>query len=543
MDQQATHLLTVLRDTNIPVDTKLDLIDKLKSHIKHHVVPENAVAPTFDVIRLSLTFSQLQDSAFSVLSHMTKRMSLQHQHDLLVYQGSKTYPIVLERLGDVRDRVQARAIQCLSEFWKVSPQEVEALVRDQALSSTKPRARKAAAQWVGRTHRDHNLAFKGFVPKLIQCASDADSTVSEVARSVLVELFRNAPEVAKADFQRQLSRSAVPSATADSMLTQVGHKTLSTAAKGSPASSRVLPERPAAAAPSTKSASSAAQSTTYSRDIGTTRGKKAGAVPPALDSAEAQPPPVNPSIKAELDPAKPIQVGSNGQFTLNRHLTTDNKDRVMRLEDLHRDFQPHFEGKESEQNWGARDKHITALRKLNKGNAPSDHHTAFLAQVKLFRDGILKVVNSLRTTPSTNACCLIQELARTFGSDIDPLVEWFMDNLIKLSGHTKAISAQNANQTISTLFNNVSYTKNLLLHISNASSDKNARPRNYAQGWLKAVIGRHINHKHILEHGNGVETLEKILRKGLTDPDPGVRDSARDAYWSFNPLWPNRGEA
>ena len=123
------------------------------------------------------------------------------------------------------------------------------------------------------------------------------------------------------------------------------------------------------------------------------------------------------------------------------------------------------------------------------------------------------------------------------------MVEIFMESLIKLCGHTKAISAQNANITITTLYNHVSYNKNLLLHTTSASQDKNVKPRSFAQSWLRAIIGRHINHRHVLEHGNGAETIEKIVRKGLADPDPGVRESARETFWTFNPLWPTRGEA
>ena len=544
MDQQATNLLAVLQDSHVPVDTKLDLIDKLKSYIKHHVVPENAVVPTFEVIRLSLSFSQLQDSAFSVLSHMTKRMMLQHQQDLLAEQGSKTYPTVLDRLGDVRDRVQLRAIQCLSDFWQVSPQEVETLVQDQVLTSVKPRTRKAGVQWVGRTHRDHNLPFKSFVPSLIRCLEENDPNVSEVARSVIIDLFKNAPDGAKADLNRQLrQKSTVHSGTADTILSQVGYKSASATAtpKRSPASSRVLPEQAVGPQSTAAPALSVSQSASSLREVTGAKGKKTP-VPPGIDSADAIAPPVAASTKAELDPAKPIEIGSGGQFFLSKHLNMQGKDKTVRLDSLFEEFAQDFEGKETEQNWLARDKHILALRKLNKGNAPSEHNAVFLGQVKLCRDGILKVVNSLRTTPSTNACYLIQELARTLGSGIDPMVEWFMDSLIKLCGHTKAISAQNANQTIATLVNHVTYTKTLLQHVSGASTDKNVRPRGFAQGWLKTLIGRYVNHKQVLEHNNGVETIEKVLRKGLSDQDPGVRDSARDAYWSFNPLWPSRGE-
>ena len=210
------------------------------------------------------------------------------------------------------------------------------------------------------------------------------------------------------------------------------------------------------------------------------------------------------------------------------------------LDEIFREMTPHFEGRESEQNWLARDKSTLKLRRITKGNAPSEFHGAFISGVKSLLDGILKVANSLRTTMSTNGCQLIQELARTLGSAMDPWTEILLQNFIKMCAATKNIAAQNGNTTVDTIFSNVSYNSRLLQHISFASQDKNVQPRIFSSGWLKTLIKKHRSH---IEHSGGLELVEKTLKKGLADANPKVREGSRAAYWMFAQAWPQRGEA
>lgn len=56
------------------------------------------------------------------------------------------------------------------------------------------------------------------------------------------------------------------------------------------------------------------------------------------------------SSKSGANPAEPTYVGS-----------------ARELEDTFNEMRPIFEGKESEQNWGPRDKSILKLRKITKG--------------------------------------------------------------------------------------------------------------------------------------------------------------------------------
>lgn len=213
------------------------------------------------------------------------------------------------------------------------------------------------------------------------------------------------------------------------------------------------------------------------------------------------------------------------------------------LEDHFHGMLPHFEGKESEQNWVARDKNILKLRRLLKGNAPHDMHAAFAAGIKSVLDGIIKVASSLRTTTSTNGCQLVQELAKTLGPALDPMIEILLQNFVKMSANTKHIASQNGNVTVDVIFSSVTYHTRLMQHVWLACQDKNVQPRMYAPGWLKTLINRNAGHKAQFEHSGGLDLAEKCIKKGLADANPKVREGMRGTYWLYAQTWPSRAEA
>lgn len=213
------------------------------------------------------------------------------------------------------------------------------------------------------------------------------------------------------------------------------------------------------------------------------------------------------------------------------------------LDDTIREMLPFFEGKESEANWLKREQSCTKLRRLNAGNAPSDFHDAFLAGIKTLLDGILKAVNSLRTSLSKEGCSVIQEVAKTAGPGLDPMVEILLQNLIKLCCGTKKISSQQGNVTVNIIVSNVTYNVRIMQHIWAACQDKNVQPRNYASGWLKTILKKEGHHKSHLEHTGGLDLIEKCIKKGLGDANPGVREAMRSTYWAFALIWPSKAEA
>ena len=212
------------------------------------------------------------------------------------------------------------------------------------------------------------------------------------------------------------------------------------------------------------------------------------------------------------------------------------------LDEIIREMVPHFEGKECEGNWGAREKSVLTLRRLTRGNAPLDYSNTYVGGIKTLLDGILKTVNSLRTTLSATGCYLVQDIARTCGPGIDHMVEIILQNLIKLCGGMKKISAQNGNITVDVVIANVSYTSRILQHMLNASQDKNVQPRLYATGWLKTLINKQSRHKSSVEHGGGLEMMEKTIKRGLADSQTFVREAARGTYWTFAGIWPESAE-
>ena len=299
---------------------------------------------------------------------------------------------------------------------------------------------------------------------------------------------RNAPEHAKADLRKQMSNYGVRKTIASFITTQIG-----------------------SSAPPEPDLKASVMSATTDRSV--------------VDSlfnesvmSEVPPP-------AEAVPMDPLYVHSQ-----------------RALEDHFREMHPYFEGKESEHNWLSRDKSITKLRRLTKGNAPTDFHQAFLSSVRGILDGILKVANSLRTTMSTGGCQAVQDMARTLGSGLDNMTEVLLQNFIKMCANTKQISAQNGNVTVDVIISNVSYHQRLLQHMWFACQDKNVQPRTYVPGWLKTILRQHTHNKSHFEHTGGLELLEKCIKKGLSDANPKVREGHRSTYWAFASMWPEKAE-
>lgn len=203
---------------------------------------------------------------------------------------------------------------------------------------------------------------------------------------------------------------------------------------------------------------------------------------------------------------------------------------------------PYFEGRESEHNWSRREKSVIKLRRITRGNAPHDYQQLYVSNIKLMLEGILKTANSLRTTVSSAGCSLIQDVARTCGPGIDHMVEILLQQFIKVCGALKKITAQQGNATVDAIIGNVSYSSRIMQHLWAACQDKNVQPRLFVTGWIKTIINKYGSHKSVIEHGGGLEILEKCIKKGLSDPNPGVRENMRGTYWLFAPIWPDKAE-
>lgn len=217
-------------------------------------------------------------------------------------------------------------------------------------------------------------------------------------------------------------------------------------------------------------------------------------------------------------------------------------DSQRELDDIFVEMRPHFEGKETEQNWIPRDKSILKLRRILKGNSPNEFHVVFMAGIKSMVEGILKVANSLRTTMASNGCQIVQELARTLGPALDPHVEMFLQSFIKMSAATKHIAAENGRITADAIFQNCSYNSRMVQHIWMTMQEKNVQQRQCTPIWLSTVLRRQASYKHNFESSGGLELAEKCIKKGLDDANPKVKEGYRATYWTFAKTWPDKAD-
>ncbi|KAF1811639.1 ARM repeat-containing protein [Eremomyces bilateralis CBS 781.70] len=496
MEDQAAALLTALKKSTISVEQKATLFNKLKSDIKHLRVPEPAQATIFECIRIAIgsnTSPQLVSTGFASLGHLIKRLHLQDQDNTIAAQANKLFPLLLERLGDARESHRAAASQTLADIWPYDHADVEHVIKANALQGNNARAKETAMQWVVKMNKTEGLPFRAYVPYLVTALEDADGQVRESAKSAIIELFRSAPEHAKGDLQKQMNSHGV-------------RKTIVSYISSQFDSAHHAPE------PELKASTMSLHARALDRKPSdSTLG----------DSLALEPPPA-----VEVVPMDPIYV----------HTQRD-------LEDNFRNMLPDFEGRESEHNWIARDKNVTKIRRLAKGNAPSDFHGAFVVGIKSLLDGILKVANSLRTTTSTNGCLVVQELVKLLGPGMDSMTEILLQSFTKMTANTKKISATNGDATADAIFQNVSYNLRLMQHVWSAFQDKNASTRACAPGWLKTLINKHSPHRTHFEHSGGLDLTEKCIKKGLADQNPKVREGTRGVYWIFAKTWPQKAEA
>ncbi|KAJ9243961.1 hypothetical protein DTO169E5_2303 [Paecilomyces variotii] len=647
MEAKAIELLAILRNSNASVDTKVTHMTALKSEIKQKNVPESAITPIFDSVKQAIAspHTSLSGAGFSALGHLLKRLGIQQQQHAVVLQSRYLYPLLLERLGDHKERVRAQAAQAFTELWPAAGADVEHHVLEVALTGKNPRAKETAMNWLSTMTKQYGLLFKNHVGRLVACLEDADSGVRDTAKATVIELFQTAPPRAKSDLKKQLTLLNVRKSIATAIINSIDldgsvDQEMSTTTTTTKTTMTIDPQprvdsqsrldsalRPASSfshrAPTTKTTmtidpqprvdsqprldSALRPESSFSHcapeeiprpasvmsvmsamsGVSTSMSTSAMSMPrpesvlSTLSNCRCDTPthqlpfkmPREDSIdilekralaaraatarRGELGRPAPLPPQNLSQSRSMDSLTTsaaaapietDEGEKIdplyihshREIDDMTREMTPDFEGRESEQNWTLREKHVMTLRRLTRGNAPHTYPQQYLAAIKTLLDGILKTVNSLRTTLSTAGCLLIQDLARVNGPGIDHMVEILMQNMIKMCAIIKKISAHNGKVTVDAIIAHVSYTPRLLQHLWLACQDKNTQPRLFVTGWLKTLIQKQAQHKASVEHGGGLDLLEKCIKKGLADANPGVREGMRGTFWAFYAVWPDR---
>jgi CLASP N terminal. len=158
-DDQVASLIAILR-ADVPVDAKVQQITAVKSSIKQHTVPESCILPLLDALRTasSSQHGALVNVGFTALNHLFTRLTRQDPK-FLAKEGARTLPLVVEKLGDQKEKIRQVALQALITLYKVVPAEVERAVRNTAMVGKSTRAKEASLHWLLQVPYEHGLAI------------------------------------------------------------------------------------------------------------------------------------------------------------------------------------------------------------------------------------------------------------------------------------------------------------------------------------------------------------------------------------------------
>jgi CLIP-associating protein 1/2 len=206
-EEQAANLLAILR-TDASVDAKVHQINVVKSAIKQNSVPDACIPPLFEAARISMTSSHgaLVNTGFSTLNHLLTRISRQESKHI-VKEAARTLPLVMEKMGDQKEKYRQLAAQCLTTFWKAASMDVERIVKNVGLVGKNSRMKEASMHWIvqvsvhgysfqtGLTrhvqmHQENGMPFKSLVSTLMELLEDADGMVRDTARNSVIALFQ-----------------------------------------------------------------------------------------------------------------------------------------------------------------------------------------------------------------------------------------------------------------------------------------------------------------------------------------------------------------
>lgn len=156
-DAQAADLLDLLR-TDASVDAKVAQINAVKSAIKQNNVPDSSVSILFEITRISMVSQQaaLVNAGFTTLNHLLTRIGRQDPKHISK-EAKNTLPLVIDKIGDTKEKYRVLATQCLTTFWRASPMDVERAVKNTAMVGKNSRGKETSMQWLVQVHPSPTL--------------------------------------------------------------------------------------------------------------------------------------------------------------------------------------------------------------------------------------------------------------------------------------------------------------------------------------------------------------------------------------------------
>ncbi|CAG8554968.1 2273_t:CDS:10 [Acaulospora morrowiae] len=512
MTELVEEVIIALKGNDL--DKKVDSLAKLEEELLEETPLEpQEIIQLIPSLRDALRGSQIAVSyaALECLNPFVSLIAATHPGQLKNVITAFS-PAVIDKLGDAKDKVRDAALQILLTMYSSASTmnngaSITAIlgktIKETAFGHKQWRVREQILQWIiVCTQQNTDITLRQWVPYIVKLLEDPYEQVRETAKDMIVLLFRDAPAHAKSDLKRELKDQSIRPGIVDYILSKV-------AGNQSP------------------------NDIQYDRHF-ENHHTNGGAELTEDDYSNGE--------TENEEVSKPSEFISRQTNSADSDIGSLQVDSAKELEREFQNLLTPFQGKESEQNWSVRERGINRMRSLVRGDAFTDYPEAFINGLKISIDGILKSLLSLRTTLSLASAGLIRDLATHLGPAIDPFADNILADLIRMVSSTKKLVSQAAANTANDLLQRASYHHRLITQLWHAMEDKNIQVRSYAIGFVKTVIISHGDRRDVMERSGGAETLEKCVKKGLTDASPKVRETCREVFWAFYEIFPDRGE-
>ena len=145
----------------------------------------------FEACRIAVNAPNLglAAQALSCLGHLTKRVSIQDPARLRS-NAHHTVPLLVEKLGDQKERNKTVAFTAIMETYKHAPMDVERAMRELGFPNKNARVRQESIKWLCQVHTvNPTFSFKPYTPFLMKALEDSSEVIRDAAKNAVVELF------------------------------------------------------------------------------------------------------------------------------------------------------------------------------------------------------------------------------------------------------------------------------------------------------------------------------------------------------------------
>ncbi|OUM67330.1 hypothetical protein PIROE2DRAFT_5301 [Piromyces sp. E2] len=493
------------------------------------------------------------------LSHMNQFLSQKNNmpNYLRIYIPY-LYGVALERLGDSKEKIRELTAVYILEVMQLAsyfPREKFNLVIEKefrtAIASTKYfRVKEQLITLVVESYKTiQGFQIQYYIPNVVQSLEDSNEVVRSTSKEAIINIIKfsnDRPEVIR-QIKRELVKNRVRQAIIDSIFSQVTVPDDDTKPDSPPSKTRSIGSNPPSNVSSPQlsaTASSSSFENLHGLGVKTPPPNYPPPFPPQKASSTPNPTTSNNSSAISSPVNTTILFKFPGKRTVSQDVNPIAINSEKEYETNLRNMVPAFMEKESENNWEKRERFMKQIRGMIRGGAAE--YDSNCRYIKIMLEHILKTTHSLRTTLAITTIGVIIEMAENYQSQMDPVAEAVVTNLLDLTSQTKKLIATSATQAIYIVLRNISFNQKILNLLANGLSDKNANTRSSAAlalGVMFEEMCKNDSTKSFFVRCGGLDIIEKCIKKGLQDANPSVRETTRSIYALLNEHWKDRTTA